>query len=208
MKKEKSKKLILIIGFLLISVGLFIIEHKIVVNEYKDRQEEKYIEEFFSREDVDKTIDEEKNINNIVNKKNNSDEYQYIAIIEIPKINLKRGLTTNKKYNNVKYNIEILDGSKMPDYENGNLILAGHSGTGRIAFLNNLNKLKINDEIYIYYNGIKYIYKYVNNYEVDKTGSIAIHRDKNKNTLTMITCKHNTNKQIVFIAELVDKINY
>lgn len=34
--------------------------------------------------------------------------YNYIAILEIPSINLKRGLVDpNSKYNNVNYNIQI-----------------------------------------------------------------------------------------------------
>ena len=36
----------------------------------------------------------------------------------------------------------------------------------------------------------------------DKTGKINIKRDRNTSTLTLITCRHNTDKQIVIILEL------
>ena len=39
-------------------------------------------------------------------------------------------------------------------------------------------------------------------YDIDKTGKAKIDRDNNTSTLTLITCRHNTEKQIVLIAEL------
>lgn len=38
----------------------------------------------------------------------------------------------------------------MPDKENGNVILAGHSGSGRTAFFKNLYKLETDDEVSIF----------------------------------------------------------
>ena len=48
----------------------------------------------------------------------------------------------------------------------------------------------------------KYDYKLVNYYEVDKTGVVQIIKNNDVNCLTLITCKKNTNKQLVFIFEL------
>ena len=42
-----------------------------------------------------------------------------------------------------------------------------------------------------------------NIYDVEKTGTANIVRNAEKNTLTLITCRHNTNKQIVIICELI-----
>ena len=92
----------------------------------------------------------------------------------------------------------------MPDKEKGNVILAGHSGNGRISFFKNLYKLEINDYVSIFYNGSEYKYKVVNLYEIEKTGKANIVRNVEKSTLTLITCKQNTNKQIVYICELID----
>ena len=131
-----------------------------------------------------------------------------LGVLEIPKINLKRGLSQNKYYNNVNRNVEILKGSTMPNVSKGNFILAGHSGSGRVAFFRNLDKLTIGDISYIYYGGIKYTYKVNNIYDIEKTGTATITRDLNKTTLTMITCRHNTNKQIVIISELINQESY
>ena len=141
---------------------------------------------------------------------NQTDEYNYIAVLEIPQINLKQGLVSpNSKYNDVDYNIKILDTSMMPDTINSNLIIAAHSGNSQVSFFKNLNKLRLNDEIYLYYENNKYHYKVDKTYEVNKTGWINIIRNRDKTTITLITCKPNDDKkQLVYIAYLIDKINY
>lgn len=137
-------------------------------------------------------------------------KYDYVGILEIPNINLKQGfLDMNSIYNNVDYNITVISGSTFPDKEKNNLILAAHSGICSVCYFDNLYKLKLNDVAYIYYNNIKYTYKIVNIYEVEKNGTVAIYRDYSKNTLTLITCTRNSNtKQTVYILELTNKTNY
>jgi len=91
----------------------------------------------------------------------------------------------------------------MPDVKDGNLILVAHSGTGKIAYFKNLDKLKNNDEIFIYYNNLKYIYRVFDIYDVEKTGTIKLKIYANKTILTMITCRVNTNNQIIVVSELI-----
>ena len=152
-----------------------------------------------------------KEVNNYINKINYSDNrFHYVAILEIPQIDLKLGLVDkNSNDNNVNKNIQILDGSEFPNKINTNLILASHSGTSKVSFFNDLNKLSIGDTIYIYYNDYKYIYKLDNIYEIKKTGAVDIIRNKDKNTITLITCKNNDdNTQVSYIGYLIDKVDY
>ena len=86
--------------------------------------------------------------------------------------------------------------------EKGNVILAGHSGNSYVSFFKNLEKLNNGDIAYIFYNGNKFSYRLVNCYEIEKTGFANIIRNQEKETLTLITCKHNSNKQYIFIFEL------
>ncbi len=136
--------------------------------------------------------------------------YNYIGVLEIPKLNLKRGfLDLKSKYNNVNYNITVINGSSMPDTENNNLILAAHSGNCSVCYFATLYKLSVGDKASVYYNKIKYNYKIVKIYEVKKTGQVAIYRDYTKNVLTLITCTKNSNtKQTVYILELENKEKY
>ena len=131
----------------------------------------------------------------------------YVAYLKIPKINLNKGLLDKESVLNVvDKNIQIIKESDMPDIVNSNLILAAHSGNSDVSYFKDLYKLDINDNIYIEYNGKQYEYKIVNYYIVEKTGFINIIRNKDKTTLTLITCVENTNKQLVIICEIY-KIN-
>ena len=125
-------------------------------------------------------------------------------MLKIPKINLERGLVSPTSiHNNVNENIQILKESDYPDKENGNFILASHSGRGKTAYFKYLNKLEIDDKVYITFNGKEYEYKVMNYYEINKNGTAHIIRNADETTLTLITCISNTNKQIVYICELI-----
>jgi LPXTG-site transpeptidase (sortase) family protein len=92
----------------------------------------------------------------------------------------------------------------MPDEVNGNLILMAHSGDAYISYFAYLYKLNIGDDAYVTYAGNKYHYQIVNIYEVPKIGVVSMDRNKERTTLTMITCtKDNDYTQTIYIAELV-----
>ena len=129
---------------------------------------------------------------------------EYIGYLSIPKINLTKGfLDMRSTENDVEKNILVVEGSNYPDTDRGNLILAGHSGTGWKAFFNDLYQLELNDIAIINYKEKKYTYKIVNIYKQPKTGKLAIYRNYDKTTLTLITCTNNDSKsQTIYIAEL------
>ena len=111
----------------------------------------------------------------------------------------------NNRYNNIKYNVAMVEGTDLPDVPQGNLILMAHSGDSYISFFAYLYKLEIGDDCYVTYNGGSYHYQIVNIYEVVKNGVVSIRRDKSKNTLTLITCtKDNNETQTIYIAELIE----
>ena len=133
----------------------------------------------------------------------NKTKEKYVGILEIKKIKLKRGFySIDSNKNNVDKNIMVISSSDMPDVNLGNLILASHSGNSNISYFKNLDKLEIGDIASVYYLKNKYDYKLVNYYEVDKIGVVQIIKNNDVNCLTLITCKKNTNKQLVFIFEL------
>ena len=129
----------------------------------------------------------------------------YMATLKIPKINFERGFyDKNSTLNNVNYNVLFHKKSDYPDKKNGNVILAGHSGSSAVSYFNDLYKLDKGDLAYILYNNNTYTYKIVNIYQEEKDGNIAIYRDKDKSILTLITCTNNDNtKQTIYILERV-----
>lgn len=209
MKRRKENKWLILLGIILIIVSIFIISLDIYKSTKKEIQEVELVEEFFEEVEEVKN-DEEVSIIEEEKVETSSPTYNYIAILEMPSINLKRGLVDyNSKYNNVKYNIQIIEHSQMPNVENSNLILAGHNGSSNVSFFKDLYKLEEDSLIYLYYDGYKYIYKLNNSYDTNKDGKVEIVRNRYKNTITLITCKRNTkDKQTVFIGYLVDKVEY
>ena len=107
--------------------------------------------------------------------------------------------------NNVDKNLLVVSGSNYPDTEKGNFIIAGHSGTAWNSFFNELYKLEGDDRVFISYQGKKYEYTITRIYTQPKIGKIAIYRDYEKTTLTLITCSNNdSTTQTIYIAELVN----
>lgn len=140
----------------------------------------------------------EMNVNSDTNQEDNS---SYLAVLEIPRINLKKEIySANSPFNTVNKNIELIEGSTMPDQKYGCVILAAHSGASSIAYFKNLDKLKIGEEAILYYQQIKYVYVLQNVYQEEKDGSITIRREKYTNNLILITCnKKNNNLQDVYV---------
>ena len=201
--KRRKKSWFIIIGSLIIVLGFSLLSFDFIKPYVDENTEEKSLEQFYIKEEQiidknDKTTSDE-----VEKEKKPKVKYNYIAVLKIPKINLEKGLVEkNSKYNNINYGVQILKESDSPDVINGNVILAAHSGTANISYFRNLDKLDSGDDAIIYYQGNTYNYKVVKKYDADKTGKINIKRDRNTSTLTLITCRHNTDKQIVIILEL------
>lgn len=208
-KKNRKSQLIEIGSFLIILICLLTIEITLLSSVKTNKEDNKKIENFFNEQEVINThnIDEVVNTDEDIKEKpkiNYSSE-EYIAVLEIPKLNLKRGIyAKDSKLNNVDKNIKILKESSMPDEEKGNVMLAAHSGTAYVSFFKNLPRLMYGEQSIIYYQGRKYNYSLRNSYEIEKNGVAHIIRNNEKSTLTLITCKHNTNKQLIYIFELVN----
>lgn len=211
LKRKESKKSIILkyLGLFLIMCGLFMFIYYHANVKRLDDKENIKIDNFFQKEIVDDHVEDVQE-NNPKETTTSKTDYNYIGVLEIPSISLKRGLVSpDSYYNNVNYNIQIIEHSTMPDVDNGNLILAGHNGASYISFFKNLYKLNPNDKVNIYYNGYKYEYTLNNIYDTPKDGNIEIYRDHKKNTLTLITCKKNTkDTQVVYIGYLTNKEQY
>ncbi len=204
--KLLTKSRLLKVGsLLLIIIGIGIIVCKYFY-EYNLEQEETTKIDIFLNEQTDvenETSSLASSFSNENEKSSSQSNENFIAVLEIPKIDLKKGIySINSKNNNVDKNIMLLNESDMPDVINGNFILAGHSGTGYNAYFKDLKKLELGDSAYIYYKNNKYKYNLIDKYEVEKTGKALIIKDSDISALTLITCKDNEDKQIVFIFEL------
>ena len=212
---NKKEQLIKLVASFIFLTGAFMYIGRIGYNYYIELRDYKKTQEFLNigKEEVEVIkvdIDDEDTQEQPKQEEKKTPNYSYIGVLEIPKINIKRGfLNINDKGNNVNKNLQVIKGSDMPDVKNGNLIIAAHSGNSYISYFKNLYKLSNDDVAYIYFNNIKYTYKVAGKYDVDKTGKVVIHRDNKKNTLTLITCSQtDKTKQIVYILELESEESY
>ena len=204
-KKNKKKGYLFIFGILLIFISIGILVNKYYQRNEIQNIEENNLEEFYEiqEEIIQEEIIKEDTSEEQVKVVEKIEKEPYLAVLKIDKIKLEKGIyNISSKNNNVNKNIQLLKESDMPDKENGNVIIAGHSGNSYMAYFKNLVKLNNGDEAKIFYNGKTYIYNLIKSYEVDKTGKVPLVKNKDRQTLTLITCKHNTNKQIVFVFEL------
>lgn len=199
--KSKRKTKLILIGSLMIFITLGFFSYK-YLNLYLIQDKEERSVKYYLNKVTDKIIDN--NIDdNITEEK---DLINYIAVVEIPKIKLVRGLVDkNDSLNNVDYNIQILKESTMPNVDYSNLYLAAHSGSSSVSYFKYLDRLIYNDEVYIYYQNIKYIYKVVKLYEIDKNGYAEIQRRGGTKHLILVTCIDGTEKQLVIICDLKEE---
>lgn len=205
-KRNKKSIFIIILGIIFIIVGLSVFINRCYYQEKKNTNEQEEIDDFLNQ-----SINEDIETNEVIEEDNNSTKTatNYVAVLEIPTINLRRGLyEKNDPNNNVNRNIYILKDTVLPDESDvSHILLASHSGNSYISYFKNLHKLDENDEVYFYYNNTKYVYSIYKIYEVDKTGNVELKRTNNSD-ITLITCKGNLNKQIVVIGTLKSKEAY
>lgn len=205
-EKRISPSVVAIIGAVLTLTGGFFVSYNYIQSKRVYAYD--YMANIFYKSNEDKEIASQitEETEGQSEQPEESDTYtdDYIGYLTIPKINLNKGFVDKRSSeNDVEKNIMVIEGSTYPDVEKGNFILAGHSGTGWKAFFNELYRLNVGDEAYVTYKGKKYTYKITNIYKQNKTGKIAIYRNYNKTTLTLVTCTNNDEAtQTVYIAEL------
>ncbi len=207
-----KKSHILLIGSFLIFMGIISLSWNEIIrlrDEVYSDMRIAMMDDYSDENAVTDTVEDVPIVENVDNETNNNsyvvDYSKYLAVLEIPRIGLKRGFyNVGSKYNNIQYNVTMVQGSTLPDVENGNLILMAHSGDAYISYFAYLYRLNVGDMIYVTYGGRRYEYQLVNIYEVEKNGIVSIQRNKFRTTLTMVTCtKNNDYTQTVYISELV-----
>lgn len=121
-----------------------------------------------------------------------------IGSLKIKKLNINQPLyKLDSEKNNIEKNVTILKDSIMPDQKESIVFLAAHSGTGKIAYFEELNQLTVGDIINLEYKNKKYEYQINKIWEENKNGYIHINKE-DSNQLVLTTCSPTKiNKQLV-----------
>ncbi len=138
------------------------------------------------------------------NKPTTIQKKDQIGYLKIDKLNLYQPLFKKESdYNNIEENVTILKESKMPDQDDSIVFLAAHSGSGKIAYFEELDQLSKGDTIQLNYKNKTYQYQINKIWEEEKTGYIHINKD-NKKQLILTTCSPNhQNKQLIISSILI-----
>lgn len=128
-----------------------------------------------------------------------------VGKIKIPKIHLEKPLydITSEK-NNIEENVTILKGSTSPEEKTGILFIAAHSGTGEVAFFEELDELKIDDTITIEYKKKSYTYQVENIYEQPKNGYITGRIEEKPQLVLTTCCPNKENCQLIIHSTKIE----
>ena len=204
LKFQVAAGVILIISGIPLLLSNYIKEKRdVVFSQMNLALSEINMSEITNNEEVEEPVAEEPTEE--VKEDNNYTYEEYLGILDIPKINFYKGFySKTSSLNNVQFNLFVLKESDYPDVVNGNLIIAGHSGNYNNSYFANLYMLDLEDTITVHYQGKDYTYKITKIYNEEKTGTVRILRNRNKTSLTLITCTKDDNyHQTIYIAELI-----
>ncbi len=199
------------IGICLITIGITILGFYFIYNNAINKRNNENVEDYINDTSIVNEVETEETINEEKETSNtqNSNNIAYTAVLEIPKINLKRGVVdSTENFKSINYAISVDKNSNYPN-EKGNFILYAHSGNSYISYFRKLNQVDINDEVYVYYNGVKYHYIIENKYDIEKTGKAKVINLKDNRYITLITCNQDRKGyQIVVEGKLIDSTTY
>lgn len=203
------KKNLKTIGKLLILLSLATLLSYKIYNYYYEKKDADVINSYI--EETSRIIEEENIAVPLEETKNEIKkvDIKYTAVLEIPSINLKRGVVdSTKNFNSINYAISVDKHSNYPN-KVGNFILYAHSGNSNISYFKKLIDVEINDNVFVYYKGIKYNYKIFNKYNIEKNGTVNVLSSNENKYITLITCNQKRKGyQVVLVGKLVEQNNY
>ncbi|OOB76124.1 sortase [Clostridium haemolyticum] len=204
MKKNIISVLLIVIGLCLVctGVGLKIYSKNKEVNLIKKFNEEIKLEKQNNKLHEEK--DEEcnnKGSNKDSNKNRNINYGNEIALIDIPSIELQSVIVEGMKNEQLRYYLCHFEDTAMPG-ENGNFSIAGHSSFIYNEILNNLYKVNIGDAIKLTTKKGEFKYFITKKFIVEPNEVGVLDQDKNKKTMTIVTCSNRGKKRLIVTAEM------
>lgn len=118
----------------------------------------------------------------IIENNGSFNKSNYYGFLIIPSLNMTYGFyDIHNEFNNVDKNVTLINSNIENTY-----VLAAHSGSGNLAYFNDLKYLKKYDELYLKFKDKILKYEIINIKSEKKNGKIKI---KNKeNQLILTTC--------------------
>lgn len=193
----KSNKKIIYFIFAIIIVDLIVI---LAILGYRNKSDKKLYNEIYN--DYDEIVNSQNSVYEDLNLSSNylnsvnSSKYNIVAILTIPKIQLKYPVIGETTEELLKVSITKLFGPNPNSV--GNLCIIGHNFFDNKLF-SNIHKLEKNDTITLTnISGYELNYKVYDKYEVVETDLKCTSQITNgKREITLITCTKNVDKRLI-----------
>lgn len=186
----------------IISILLILIGIGLLLFAFKGKWETKRVQD----ELYDKFISQEKEVNQEENKNNQEEKLSYIdmvnpiAVLEIPKINLKVVVAEGTDDEIIKYAVGHFKDTAMPG-DLGNFALAGHRNYDTGEFFLRLNKLEVNDDIIVSTHDKTFTYKVTDSFTVAPEDTYVL--DKSEDAIiTLVTCTYDGKDRLIVKGKL------
>lgn len=186
----------------IISILLILIGIGLLLFAFKGKWETKRVQD----ELYDKFISQEKEVNQEENKNNKEEKLSYIdmvnpiAVLEIPKINLKVVVAEGTDDEIIKYAVGHFKDTAMPG-DLGNFALAGHRNYDTGEFFLRLNKLEVNDDIIVSTHDKTFTYKVTDSFTVAPEDTYVL--DKSEDAIiTLVTCTYDGKDRLIVKGKL------
>lgn len=127
-----------------------------------------------------------------------------IAILEIPKINLKVVVAEGTEDNIIRYAVGHFEETAMPG-DTGNFALAGHRNFDTGEFFLKIDKLAEGDEIKVTtLDGTVYTYNVTNSFVVQPQDTYIL-EESDKPIVTLVTCTYDGSERLIVQGALTEK---
>lgn len=124
-----------------------------------------------------------------------------IAILEIPKINLKVVVAEGTEDNIIRYAVGHFEETAMPG-ETGNFALAGHRNFDTGEFFLKIDKLAEGDELHVVtLDGTAYTYSVTNSFVVQPQDTYIL-EESEEPIITLVTCTYDGSERLIVQGKL------
>ncbi|KGM97629.1 sortase [Clostridium botulinum D str. CCUG 7971] len=204
MKKKIIPILLIVIGLILIFTGIGL---KIYSKNREAKLIKKFSEEIQLQKESNKSDNKEnkKDDNDKENKKQNVHIGKELALIEIPSIDLQSVIVEGMEKEQLRYYLCHFQSTAMPG-ENGNFSIAGHSSFIYNEILNHLYEVNVGDVIKLKTKKGEFNYVINKKFIVEPNEVEVLDQNKDKKTMTIVTCSNRGKKRLIVTAQMNDKM--
>ncbi len=202
-----KKKIVLGFSIILIVIGMFLVGYSFKGKGETNKAQAILYDRFIEKKQSasNNKVEDKDELKDIQKKQDEMDyldKVDPIAIIEIPKIELKAVIAEGIEDHILKYAVGHFENTAVPGGI-GNFALAGHRNYETGEFFLKIHKLIAGNDIIITTHDNKYVYKVTETFVVGPENTYVLNETVNA-TITLVTCTTDGQDRLIVKGELVN----